>query len=880
MKKFCLIFRQVRLFSIPALSLAFQISHAGVLMYEPFSTFAYANGTQLSKNTGNGWTLGNSPGTGSPVITNLAALTFSGLTTSNGSYGVLMSGSPSSGRVAGELFTAQTLGSANPTIYCSILLNVQAAPTANRLIALLASGNSSAPQSPVGIWITAATNVGIAKNNLSTMTTSTTAALTPGTHLIVLRYKWISAASGDDQVDLWVDPTGLGNGEGSVPVSSVSTNSGTDVAAAFDAFYIYHTSATPSGGSGTFWVDEIRVGTNWADVTPQSTCNSAVINSGAAPPSQTAFLGASASFSVGAGGSAPTYQWQISTNGGANFNNVTTGSGGNSASYSTAALAATDNNNQYRCIASVSCDSSSATSAVAAITVINTSIYSFRSLQTGNWNDTNSWQQSTDGVSWASAIFTPTATTSNVTVRAGHTVSVTAPVSVDRLVIQAGGEVDASGALLTLTNTGVVPVDCDVFGILQATNVAGSAITNAGGNVMFENGATFIWNSPVAGAIPVATWTNGSACEIFNGASGTAPTGLNQSFYDFIWNWPGSSLCNLNGQLTTVRRNLTMTGTTSSTNSVRFLQSGITCNLTVGNDFSIAGGIVTLSGGSSANTVLNIFVGRNFTIASGGTLNSRQGKLNSGANSSANIIFTNTAAAQSLTNSGSILHDGDGVGCPINWQVASGVTVNLSGSLPLGPANFSSSDSVIVDGILNLNGNQITGASLGTLTIDATGTLTGSGTNQLATTLGTINYGGTLNLPGLPALNNGDSFKLFDAASYAGAFTGFVPSTPGAGLVWNTSPLTASGTLAVTVSGGGSPPTIRNPILSGGNFIFSGSNGMANASFTILTSTNLALPHASWSVNGTGAFDASGGYSYTNSSGTTNQAAYFIIRVP
>ena len=690
-------------------------------------------------------------------------------------------------------------------------------------------------------------------------------------YLVVGKYQTNSGAA-NDTVTLWVNPVSLGGTDDPNPNVNAIGSGTADSSSGIGRVYI-----NPGFDAD---IDELRVSSDWADVTPTSVCNAAGINSGATPATQTVNLGSTASFSVNATGSAPTYQWQISTNGGATFNNVSTGTGGTTPNYITGQLGSSDNGNKYRCVVNVACGGgSSATSAVAAVIVINTTVLSFRSIQSGNWNDTNTWQQSTDGVNWVSAITTPAATTSNTTVRAGHTVAVTAPVAVDRLVIQASGEVDASGAMFTITNAGVGPVDCDVFGTLQASNVAGSAITNAGANVTFESGGTFIWNSFVAGAIPVATWADGSACEILSGASGTAPTGLNQNFYDFIWDWPGSSFCNLDGQLTTVRHNLTMTGTSDSSNSVRFLQTGITCNLMVGGDFTVAGGIVSLSGGSIANTVLNMFIGGNFTIASGATLDSRQGKLTTGPNSAANIIFTNTAVAQTLINAGAILHDGDGLGCPINWQVASGVTVNLSGNLPLGPADFSLADSVIVDGTLNLNGNQITGSNVGTLTVDSGGTLTGSGTSQLTAALGTIYYGGTLNLPGLPALNNGDSFKLFDATIYNNALNGIVPSTPGSGLFWDESQLAVSGTLAVTTSGI-STPKIVSIVLSGSNLILSGSNGSPGVNYNVLSSTNLNLPLGSWPVAGTGAFDNGGDFSFTNTVDKTIRSSFFLIQVP
>lgn len=96
-------------------------------------------------------------------------------------------------------------------------------------------------------------------------------------------------------------------------------------------------------------------------------CVSASVS--ADPTNKTVALGQSAAFNVTAGGAAPTYQWQLSTDSGANWNNVASGSGGTTANYSTAATTGIDNGNQYRCIVNVACNSTAATSAVATLSV-------------------------------------------------------------------------------------------------------------------------------------------------------------------------------------------------------------------------------------------------------------------------------------------------------------------------------------------------------------------------------------------------------------------------------------------------------------------------------------------------------------------------------
>mgnify|MGYP001214203792 CR=1 FL=1 len=67
-------------------------------------------------------------------------------------------------------------------------------------------------------------------------------------------------------------------------------------------------------------------------------------------------------------GATATYQWQVSTDG-TNFANVSTGSGGTTATYTTAATAAGDNGNKYRCVVGTSQGATPVTSNAATLTV-------------------------------------------------------------------------------------------------------------------------------------------------------------------------------------------------------------------------------------------------------------------------------------------------------------------------------------------------------------------------------------------------------------------------------------------------------------------------------------------------------------------------------
>ena len=64
-----------------------------------------------------------------------------------------------------------------------------------------------------------------------------------------------------------------------------------------------------------------------------------------------------------------TYQWQVSTDGGASFADVTTGTNGTTATYTTAATAAGDSGNQYRVKVGTTAGAVEVTSTAATLTV-------------------------------------------------------------------------------------------------------------------------------------------------------------------------------------------------------------------------------------------------------------------------------------------------------------------------------------------------------------------------------------------------------------------------------------------------------------------------------------------------------------------------------
>jgi len=181
-------------------------------------------------------------------------------------------------------------------------------------------------------------------------------------------------------------------------------------------------------------------------------------------------------------------------------------------------------------------------------------------------------------------------------------------------------------------------------------------------------------------------------------------------------------------------------------------------------------------------------------------------------------------------------------------------------------------------------GQNATGAISATGVIALSGTtvikLNDAGNDAVTSTSAGITYGGTLSLVNISAspLSAGQTFQIFNAASYSGSFANITPATPGAGLAWDTTQLD-SGRISV-VSGGVSRPTITSTVVAGGNLVLSGTNGAAGGSYYVLTSTDAAAPLASWMPIATNAFDVNGAFSFTNAINPMVPKRFYLLRLP
>jgi hypothetical protein len=120
---------------------------------------------------------------------------------------------------------------------------------------------------------------------------------------------------------------------------------------------------------------------------------------------------------------------------------------------------------------------------------------------------------------------------------------------------------------------------------------------------------------------------------------------------------------------------------------------------------------------------------------------------------------------------------------------------------------------------------------------------------------------------------------------FGAATAGFVMSAPATGsylvVVGDGSTyLGNSGTYELTVNGLSDALRVGIPSISGANFHFDGVGGMPNATFVLLTTTNLATPAHLWTPVLTNQFDQFGVFGYTNIYNPTQRQQFFRFRVP
>jgi autotransporter-associated beta strand protein len=227
-----------------------------------FTTNPYCLGDDVSSNF---WNFGNP--NQNWQVTNAAALSWPGLVADSNAVpeGIQELPENTTSADSGATFTPQT-----GTIFASFLLNDQDNSLATddrcifNIVTNAVAGNSDT-HIFTSVWLAPDYGIVIDKDNDGggTLSPETPALATGVPNLIVIRYK--AVAGGNDEMDIWVNPPALGN-DNLIPPPILSTTNGPNLAL-FNGL-ILSQRKTPNYQEDVFQIDEIRLGSDWATVTP------------------------------------------------------------------------------------------------------------------------------------------------------------------------------------------------------------------------------------------------------------------------------------------------------------------------------------------------------------------------------------------------------------------------------------------------------------------------------------------------------------------------------------------------------------------------------------------------------------------------------------
>lgn len=244
-------------FLLALLTFCMAIAKGQVLLNEPFN-YTPDPVLGLAAQSSSAWLIVN---TGDSILIDNGSLSYTGLSASTGNKIKF----DNAGTDYYRIFANQTTG----TIYSSFILNVSALGTMNTTGSYFAGFIQSASTSLYGatVWTRLSTTAG--KYNVGISTRSNSAIswlandLDPATpNFIVFAYVF-NPGAGDDVAKIWLNTTAIGSTE---PAAGATAVAGTDLTSV-ERFLLRQATNTTTP---FIEMDEIRVGTTWASVTPSS----------------------------------------------------------------------------------------------------------------------------------------------------------------------------------------------------------------------------------------------------------------------------------------------------------------------------------------------------------------------------------------------------------------------------------------------------------------------------------------------------------------------------------------------------------------------------------------------------------------------------------
>ena len=227
----------------------------------------------------------------------------------------------------------------------------------------------------------------------------------------------------------------------------------------------------------------------------------------------------------------------------------------------------------------------------------------FQSRQTGNWNDSNTWEE-WDGSTWVDTGNVPAGTESVISVLSGMDVTIPAGYTVT---ISSGSILDNFGQI-TIGSSRSGSGQLNIDGILR--NNEGSAFSgDSNTRLAIRDGGEYNHNFiSTSNDIVQASWASGSNLMVTGYDNVTvAPGNLNQSFYNVIWDTPlldgnADGILDFGGQLNSIANTFTI----ENSGAILVFADGVSANISIGNNLVLNNGsLVDLNFGANGSTTVS-----------------------------------------------------------------------------------------------------------------------------------------------------------------------------------------------------------------------------------------------------------------------------------
>lgn len=289
----------------------------------------------------------------------------------------------------------------------------------------------------------------------------------------------------------------------------------------------------------------------------------------------------------------------------------------------------------------------------------------FRSASNGIWKYASTWESSVDSINWFAATIAPDKNSSSIVIRSGHQVTLDFPTNVNQMIIEQNATLILKEALVLYDDIGY---DLIVKGTIQIESAYNLVHFPSTSSILVCDGGLYmricIGSAPV---INTCTWAEGSTAKIISPITlYDYVSGLNQQFYNFIWEEHPDRTYNclmkmpdgftVNGTAKfKVNHNLSLTDLTSPINYYFngdvIIEKGIVklCEAPTGNVTMHIAGNLTI--GSTSNTA-RLGVQPNNKLIVKGNINSIE--FSSGVNSHSSlsggtIIYAKTSGIQTIS---------------------------------------------------------------------------------------------------------------------------------------------------------------------------------------------------------------------------------------